>query len=144
MVNFREICTEAYFDPNTDTLVIGLDLLSDAQQSAVVLAHEGMHAIWRADYDEYLAGVPDRPQYGTPPNPPGGVRSSNSIDQEYAAFLTNLQVYYDLKKYHGMPSVSRWDSILSKFLNSTTGIPLASDSEAKIYLRSIYTSLSEY
>ncbi len=144
VVNGSTLCTEAYFDPNTETIVMGLDFLSSAQESAVVLSHESMHAIWYADYDEYLRGVPGHPQYGVPPDPPGGVRSVNSIEQEYEAFLTDLQVYYDLKKHHGMSSVLGWDSILPKFLSTVNGKPLASDSEAKIYLRSMYTELPEY
>jgi len=143
-VSGRTLCTEAYFDPNTDTLVLGLDLLNNAQQSAVVLAHEEMHAIWRDDYNKYLNGIPGFPQYGIPPDPPGGVRSDNSIDQEYAAFSTDLQVYYHLKNQHSMPSVSRWDSIMPKFLDITTGKPLDSEAEGKIYLRGMYTDLPEY
>jgi prepilin-type N-terminal cleavage/methylation domain-containing protein len=143
--NGQEVCVEGYFDPNTNTIILGEDYVDDPQGSAVVLAHESLHAIWYDDYAQYEAGVPGHPQYGIPPNPPGGVRSGEgSIDQEYQAFLTGLQVYFDLKKRHGMSDSSSWDAILPLFLNTTTGSPLADDTDAKAYLRSLYTDLPEY
>lgn len=143
-VDGGEICTNAYQDPNTNTIVISTDYLNNYPKSAVLLAHEALHQIWDKDYEEYEAGVPGRPQYGTPPTPPGGVRSTNSIDQEYRAHLVQFQIYYDLKTNHGMPADSGYESIWGKFINTETGAPLGSDSEAKIYLNGIYPGLSDY
>jgi len=144
VVEGQQVCTGAYQDPNTNTIIISTDYASNYPKSAVLLSHEALHAVWGKDYDEYLLGIPGRPQYGTPPNPPGGIRSSNSIDQEYRAFLTMYQVYYDLKKDHGMPIDTSLEQKMSLFVNTSTGAPLASPSEAKAYLKSIYTDLKDY
>jgi prepilin-type N-terminal cleavage/methylation domain-containing protein len=143
-VDGQQICTNAYQDPNTGTVVISKDFLSDFQKSAVLLSHEALHAIWSDDYKQYQIGTPGHPEYGTPPDPPGGIRSINSIDQEYRAFLTMYQVYYDLKKFHGMPDDVSFDRNMAKFVNVLTGVPLPDDSEAKAYLKSLYTDLSDY
>jgi hypothetical protein len=143
-VDGQKLCLEAYYDPNTETIVINKDYLSNYPKSAVLLSHETLHAIWHEDYVAYQAGTPGHPQYGVPPDPPGGVRSANSIDQEYQAFLTMYQVYFDLKRNHDMPADTNLETNMSKFVNVNTGRPLANDSEAKSYLKSLYTDLPDY
>jgi hypothetical protein len=85
----------AYQNPITKNIV-----LDDAYENlpsefiAALLAHEGLHAIWDQDW------ASETYAYGLPPNdwvPPadwiGPRRSSNSLYQEYSAFLSALQAW---------------------------------------------------
>ncbi len=127
----------AWFDPRTTT--IGFDITQygkSLEVLTVLLAHEMTHRIWDEDYDAYLSGAIPQPLLGTPPNPPGGVRSSNSIDQEYRSFLSMSQVWYAIKGNQTDPAL---DGSMQIVLNSDGS--LVPEDEAKQQIKQIYAGI---
>lgn len=100
-----------------------------------LLAHEILHNIWDKDlldYQERIQADPNAPlpAYGLPPAgwvaPEGwtGPRSSNSLFQEYSAFVADAQAWYDLRSSVSRSSLDEklqqdydsFDSDLDQFL----------------------------
>lgn len=106
-----------------------------AEMSSALLAHEALHNIWDKDYRDYQARAESDPNttppsYGLPPaswTPPEGwtgPRSSNSLFQEYSAFVAKYQAWYDLRTSIDSASLSSvlkddynyWNTDMSQFL----------------------------
>jgi hypothetical protein len=82
----------------TEAIRINPTIQSNKFECAATLAHEILHALWWKDYGEYWwLRTKAEPIYGMP-TPTGVIRSRNSIDQEYYAFLTAYQIWSEFKK----------------------------------------------
>lgn len=128
---------------------ISTDLQSNKYACAATLAHELLHATWWLDdYGKYFwLGTKAQPDYGMP-TPTGEVRSKNSVDQEYNAFVTQSEIWswfkrsgYDIGDYEN-PGYS-YNYQVSHFINVLTG-ELVPESTAKKYVSNNYPELSDY
>ncbi len=112
----------AWFEPLNEAIIINLGYFSkDSKVGAALLAHEATHAQWFYD-----------PAQGTPV-PDGGDRSSNSIDQEYHAFLNAALVWEELDA-----------AGLDFNLDVWSAVTLQGEEEAKSLIRAVYWGLPEY
>lgn len=73
------------------------------------------------------------------PDPPGGVRSVNSLDQEYRSFLSTAQVWYNIR---GLLTDTQMDAAMNTVLNANG--TLKPEDTAKARLGLAYPTLPSY
>jgi prepilin-type N-terminal cleavage/methylation domain-containing protein len=130
----------ATYNPVLDTITIDTSFFASSDEVvASILAHETLHYIWDQDFENFQNGLITAPLLGTPPNPPGGVRSSNSLDQEYRSFLAASQVWFNIR---GIMTDVQLDAALNIVLFPDGS--LRPEDEAKTRLRLSYPTLPNY
>ena len=88
-------------DPiNIGVITINIGLMGSpgsmaAEIVTAVLAHEAVHYVWWKDYRPYYINATPDPALGVPPG--GGIRSDNSIDQEYRSGIAGSTVWREIR-----------------------------------------------